>query len=113
MPKMKTKKCAAKRFSKTGTGKLKRNHMGGSHILSNKNPPKHMGASRMQAHTGTDKASSSRIGGICGTAGGVVAAKGPVGIIPITRSTSGRVSSGGSNSGSIIISDFLYYCHLT
>ena len=37
MPKKKTKKCAAKRFSKTGTGKLKRNHMGGSHILSNKN----------------------------------------------------------------------------
>lgn len=37
MPKMKTKKCAAKRFSKTGTGKLKRGHMGGSHILSNKN----------------------------------------------------------------------------
>ncbi|QBG47715.1 50S ribosomal protein L35 [Verrucomicrobia bacterium S94] len=37
MPKMKTKKCAAKRFSKTGSGKLKRNHMGGSHILSNKN----------------------------------------------------------------------------
>jgi large subunit ribosomal protein L35 len=37
MPKMKTKQCAAKRFSKTGTGKLKRNHMGGSHILSNKN----------------------------------------------------------------------------
>ena len=37
MPKTKTKKCAAIRFSKTGTGKLKRNHMGGSHILSNKN----------------------------------------------------------------------------
>ena len=37
MPKMKTKKCAAKRFSKTGTRKLKRNHMGGRHILSNKN----------------------------------------------------------------------------
>ena len=37
MPKMKTKRCAAKRFSKTGSGKLKRNHMGGSHILSNKN----------------------------------------------------------------------------
>ena len=36
MPKMKTKKCAAKRFKKTGTGKLKRNHMGGSHILTNK-----------------------------------------------------------------------------
>lgn len=37
MPKMKTKKCAAKRFSKTASGKLKRNHMGGSHILTNKN----------------------------------------------------------------------------
>ncbi len=37
MPKTKTKKCAAKRFRVTGTGKLKRNHMGGSHILSNKN----------------------------------------------------------------------------
>ena len=37
MPKMKTKQCAAKRFRTTGTGKLKRNHMGGSHILSNKN----------------------------------------------------------------------------
>lgn len=37
MPKTKTKKCAAKRFSKTGTGKLKRNHAGGSHILTNKN----------------------------------------------------------------------------
>lgn len=36
MPKMKTKKCAAKRFKKTGTGLLKRNHMGGSHILTNK-----------------------------------------------------------------------------
>jgi large subunit ribosomal protein L35 len=36
MPKMKTKKCAAKRFSKTASGKLKRGHMGGSHILTNK-----------------------------------------------------------------------------
>jgi len=37
MPKMKTKKCAAKRFKKTGSGRLKRSHMGGSHILTNKN----------------------------------------------------------------------------
>lgn len=37
MPKTKTKKCAAKRFRVTGTGKLKRNHAGGSHILTNKN----------------------------------------------------------------------------
>ena len=37
MPKMKTKKTAAKRFKKTATGKLKFSRMGGSHILTNKN----------------------------------------------------------------------------
>ncbi len=37
MPKMKTRKSIAKRFKKTASGKLKRQHMGGSHILSNKN----------------------------------------------------------------------------
>lgn len=37
MPKMKTRKSIAKRFKKTATGKLKCQHMGGSHILSNKN----------------------------------------------------------------------------
>ena len=37
MPKMKTKKTVAKRFKKTATGKLKFSHMGGSHILTNKN----------------------------------------------------------------------------
>ncbi|AKJ64627.1 50S ribosomal protein L35 [Kiritimatiella glycovorans] len=37
MPKQKTKKAVAKRFKKTGTGKLKHAHMGGSHILTNKN----------------------------------------------------------------------------
>jgi large subunit ribosomal protein L35 len=36
MPKLKTKKTAAKRFKKTGTGKLKYSHMGGSHILTGK-----------------------------------------------------------------------------
>ncbi|MCR5452734.1 MAG: 50S ribosomal protein L35 [Lachnospiraceae bacterium] len=36
MPKMKTKKSAAKRFSKTGTGKLKRNKAYKSHILTKK-----------------------------------------------------------------------------
>ena len=34
---MKTRKSIAKRFKKTASGKLKRQHMGGSHILSNKN----------------------------------------------------------------------------
>ncbi|HUF12128.1 MAG TPA: 50S ribosomal protein L35 [Longimicrobiales bacterium] len=38
MPKMKTNKSAAKRFKKTGTGKLKRGHAFTSHILTKKSP---------------------------------------------------------------------------
>ncbi len=37
MPKMKTHRGAAKRFKKTGTGKLKRNHAFKSHLLESKN----------------------------------------------------------------------------
>lgn len=36
MPKIKTKRAAAKRFTKTGTGKLKRNKAYKSHILTKK-----------------------------------------------------------------------------
>ncbi|MBR0382878.1 MAG: 50S ribosomal protein L35 [Eubacterium sp.] len=36
MPKMKTSRSAAKRFTKTGTGKLKRNKAYKSHILTKK-----------------------------------------------------------------------------
>ena len=36
MPKIKTKRAAAKRFSTTGTGKLKRNKAYKSHILTTK-----------------------------------------------------------------------------
>lgn len=36
MPKMKTKKAAAKRFSQTGTGKLKRSKAYKQHILTKK-----------------------------------------------------------------------------
>lgn len=36
MPKMKTHKGAAKRFRKTGTGKLKRSHAYTSHLFGNK-----------------------------------------------------------------------------
>ena len=36
MPKMKTKRSAAKRFSQTGTGKVKYHKMSRRHILSNK-----------------------------------------------------------------------------
>ena len=38
MPKMKTHKGAAKRFSVTGTGKVKRAKAGKSHILSKMSP---------------------------------------------------------------------------
>jgi large subunit ribosomal protein L35 len=36
MPKMKTKRAAAKRFTRTGSGKIKRNHAFKSHILTKK-----------------------------------------------------------------------------
>jgi large subunit ribosomal protein L35 len=38
MPKMKTNSGAAKRFTKTGSGKWKRNHAFSSHILTKKSP---------------------------------------------------------------------------
>ena len=38
MPKMKTHRGAAKRFKKTGTGKIVRNHAFHSHILTKKSP---------------------------------------------------------------------------
>jgi len=37
MPKLKTRKSAAKRFKQTGTGKLRRNRAGGRHLLTKKN----------------------------------------------------------------------------
>lgn len=38
MPKMKTKSAAAKRFSLTGTGKIKRSRKGLRHILEKRSP---------------------------------------------------------------------------
>ena len=38
MPKMKTRRSAAKRFKLTGSGKIKRNKAYFSHILTNKSP---------------------------------------------------------------------------
>lgn len=38
MPKLKTKRAAAKRFKKTGTGKVKRHHSHHTHILTKKTP---------------------------------------------------------------------------
>ena len=40
MPKLKTKKAAAKRFKITGTGKLKRNKSNTQHILGKKSKKK-------------------------------------------------------------------------
>lgn len=36
MPKMKTRRAAAKRFTRTGSGKIRRNHAYVSHILTKK-----------------------------------------------------------------------------
>ncbi len=38
MPKIRTHRAAAKRFSVTGTKKIKRHHAGHSHILTKKSP---------------------------------------------------------------------------
>lgn len=38
MPKLKTHKGAAKRFKKTGSGKIKRHHANARHILTSKSP---------------------------------------------------------------------------
>jgi large subunit ribosomal protein L35 len=38
MPKLKTHRGAAKRFKKTGTGKIQRNHAFHGHILTKKSP---------------------------------------------------------------------------
>lgn len=38
MPKMKTKRCAAKRFKLTGKGRVKRSRANKSHILTKKHP---------------------------------------------------------------------------
>lgn len=42
MPKMKTRRCAAKRFSTTGTGKFKRRRQNLRHILTKKNAKRKM-----------------------------------------------------------------------
>lgn len=58
MPKMKTKKTAVKRFKKTASGKLKYAHMGGSHILTNKNRKQKR---RLGSQTTVQKADEKRI----------------------------------------------------
>jgi len=38
MPKLKTRKCAAKRLKMTGTGKFRRNKAGARHLMTGKSP---------------------------------------------------------------------------
>ena len=38
MPKLKTRKCAAKRLKMTGTGKFRHNKAGARHIMTKKSP---------------------------------------------------------------------------
>ena len=54
MPKLKTKRAAAKRFKKTGTGELKRNKAYKSHILTKKTPKRKRGLRKSTVLTSAD-----------------------------------------------------------
>ena len=54
MPKMKTCRAAAKRFKKTGTGKLKRNKAYKSHILTKKSAKRKRGLRKATVLTSAD-----------------------------------------------------------
>lgn len=58
MPKMKTKRSAAKRFKKTGTGKIKRMRAFKSHILTKKSPKRKR---RLRTATLVSKADEKRV----------------------------------------------------
>ena len=55
MPKIKTKRAAAKRFKATGTGKLKRNKAYKSHILTKKTPKRKRGLRKSTILTHADQ----------------------------------------------------------
>ena len=58
MPKMKTHRGAAKRFKKTGTGKIMRHHGFTSHILEKKSPKRKR---NLRKSTVMDKSDAKRI----------------------------------------------------
>ena len=58
MPKMKTHRGAAKRFKKTGTGKLQRNHAFARHILTKKSAGR---KAALGSETEVDKADAKNI----------------------------------------------------
>jgi large subunit ribosomal protein L35 len=57
MPKMKTKRSAAKRFTLTGTGKIKHNYMGHRHKLTHKSRKRvrHLGKTALVHETNLDQ----------------------------------------------------------
>jgi len=57
MPKVRTRKSAAKRFTKTGTGELKHHHTGSRHLLTRKSKGRKR---RLRAGTLISKAMSKR-----------------------------------------------------
>ena len=62
MPKMKTRKAAAKRFSTTGTGKFKRRKQNLRHILTKKNAKRKM---RLGQSAIVDKTNESAVKRMC------------------------------------------------
>lgn len=64
MPKQKTNRSAAKRFKKTGTGKIKRHKAYTSHILTKKSPKKKR---KLRKPTLVSKADEKRIKRLLGS----------------------------------------------
>lgn len=58
MPKMKTKRCAAKRFRFTGTGKIRRSKAGLNHMMQEKSRKR---LRRLRKNDLVDKATAKRI----------------------------------------------------
>jgi large subunit ribosomal protein L35 len=61
MPKIKTNRGAAKRFGKTGTGKIRRNKAFASHILTKKTTKRKRGLRRSTLVNSTDAKNISRL----------------------------------------------------
>ena len=61
MPKIKTNRGAAKRFGKTGTGKIRRNKAFASHILTKKTTKRKRGLRKSTVVHATDARNISRL----------------------------------------------------
>ncbi len=61
MPKMKTRRAAAKRFTTTGTGKFKRNKAFKSHILAKKTPKRKRNLRKAAIATAADNGRIKRM----------------------------------------------------